>query len=109
MAMRIKVLSPNNLGDLALHLTYIEQMASGVAFWPENPIYAGGTLTYPIGVDLINSLLLLVGVDVLRGLIWVGSRLRLHRHCLVALGRWLRPRWISLQWRPLWLRFLRHR
>ena len=38
----IKVLSPNNLGDLALHITYIRNLASGAPFWPENPIFAGG-------------------------------------------------------------------
>ena len=68
----IKVLSPNNLGDLSLHLTYINYLASGVPFWPDNPIFTGGKLTYPIGVDLFNSLLSLVGVDTLRGLIWTG-------------------------------------
>lgn len=68
----IKVLSPNNLGDLSLHLTYIHQMANGVPFWPDNPIVAGSKLTYPLGTDLFNSLLTLVGVDPLRGLIWVG-------------------------------------
>ena len=68
----IKVVSPNNLGDLALHLTYINFLASGVPFWPDNPIFFGGKLTYPIGVDLFNSLLTLAGVDVLRGLIWTG-------------------------------------
>ncbi len=68
----ISVLSPNNLGDLSLHLTYIRHLASGVPFWPENPIFTGGSLIYPVGVDLFNSLLLLAGVDVLRGLIWVG-------------------------------------
>src|SRR5690606_8539902 len=61
-----------NLGDLSLHLTYIHQLANGAAFWPENPILAGARLTYPLGIDLFNSLLVLVGVDVLRGLIWVG-------------------------------------
>jgi hypothetical protein len=66
------VLSPNNLGDLALHLTYIRHLASGVPFWPENPIFAHGPLIYPIGVDLLNALLLLAGVDALRGLLWVG-------------------------------------
>src|SRR5688500_15760512 len=45
----IKVLSPNNLGDLSLHLTYIRYLASGVPFWPENPIASGTSLTYPIG------------------------------------------------------------
>ena len=30
----IKVLSPNNLGDMSLHLTYINYLASGAPFWP---------------------------------------------------------------------------
>ena len=68
----IKVLSPNNLGDLSLHLTYIRYLASGVPFWPENPIFHTGKLTYPAGADLFSSLLLLVGGDPLRGLIWCG-------------------------------------
>lgn len=68
----VKVLSPNNLGDLSLHLTYIHQLANGAPFWPENPILAGARLTYPLGVDLFNALLVLVGIDTLRGLIWVG-------------------------------------
>ncbi len=68
----IKVLSPNNLGDMSLHITYIRELASGVPFWPENPIYAGAKLTYPLGIDLFNTLLLLAGVDLIRGLIWVG-------------------------------------
>ncbi len=68
----IKVLSPNNLGDLSLHLTYIRFLANGAPFWPDNPIFAGGKLTYPLGMDLFNSLLSLTGVDDLRGLIWVG-------------------------------------
>jgi hypothetical protein len=68
----IKVLSPNNLGDLSLHLTYIRYLASGVAFWPENPIFGGGALTYPVGVDLFDSLLTLLGLDTLRGFVWMG-------------------------------------
>lgn len=68
----IQVLSPNNLGDLSLHLTYIRFLANGAAFWPDNPIFAGGKLTYPLGLDLFNSLLSLTGVDDFRGLIWVG-------------------------------------
>src|ERR1700704_5473949 len=35
----LKIQNPNNLGDLSLHLTYINNFASGVALWPENPIY----------------------------------------------------------------------
>jgi len=68
----IKVLSPNNLGDLSLHLTYVRYLASGVPFWPDNPIFTGGKLTYPIGIDLFHSLLALLGVDILRGFIWMG-------------------------------------
>ena len=68
----LKIQSPNNLGDLSLHITYIKHFASGVALWPENPIYVFSKLRYPAGVDLFNSLLLLLGVDVIRGLVWVG-------------------------------------
>ncbi|MEP6669901.1 MAG: hypothetical protein ABJF10_12155 [Chthoniobacter sp.] len=68
----IKVLSPNNLGDFSLHLTYVRYLASGVPFWPDNPIFTGGKLTYPIGIDLFHSLLPLVGMDVFRGFIWMG-------------------------------------
>jgi len=65
-------LSSNNLGDLSLHLTYTNYLANGAPFWPENPIYAGAGLHYPFGVDLFNSLLVLAGVDIVRGLVWVG-------------------------------------
>lgn len=68
----IKVLSPNNLGDLSLHLTYLRHLAAGAPFWPENPIFAGHPLTYPIGVDLFHGLLVLLGVDALRGFVWIG-------------------------------------
>lgn len=68
----IKVLSPNNLGDLSLHLTYVRYLASGVSFWPDNPIFTGAPLTYPIGVDFFHSLLTLVGLDVFRGFVWIG-------------------------------------
>ena len=41
-------------------------------FWPENPIFAGKPLTYPIGMDLFNALLVRTGVDILRTFIWAG-------------------------------------
>ena len=69
---QFKVQSPNNLGDLALHLTYIKNLASGVPLWPENPIYVFSNLRYPVGTDLFNGLLLLLGIDLIRGLIWAG-------------------------------------
>ena len=67
---QIKVQSPNNLGDMAIHLTYIRNFANGVALWPENPIYVFSNLRYPAGTDLFNALLVCVGIDINRGLIW---------------------------------------
>src|SRR5947208_523771 len=44
-----KIQSPNNLGDLALHITYIRLFANGVALWPDNPIYIASKMRYPAG------------------------------------------------------------
>jgi hypothetical protein len=71
-ADKIEFLSENNLGDLSLHLTYVRYLASGVPFWPDNPILTGDKLTYPIGIDFFHSLLTLAGVNVLRGFVWIG-------------------------------------
>src|SRR5437667_8887750 len=67
-----KIQSPNNLGDLSLHLTLIKNFANGVALWPDNPIYVFSKLRYPAGIDLFNALLSLVHVDLVTGLVWVG-------------------------------------
>ena len=67
-----KIQSPNNLGDLSLHLTLIKTFANGVPLWPDNPIYVFSQLRYPAGIDLLNALLLLVHVDLITGLVWVG-------------------------------------
>src|SRR5437762_3388084 len=68
----LKIQSPNNLGDLSLHLTLIKNFATGVALWPDSPIFAFSKLRYPAGIDLFNALLSLVHVDLLIGLVWVG-------------------------------------
>jgi hypothetical protein len=68
----VKVQSPNNLGDLSLHLTYIRHFASGVPLWPDNPIEPFSKLRYPAGVDLFNAVLTCLGIDVTRGLVWTG-------------------------------------
>jgi hypothetical protein len=68
----LKIQSVNNLGDLALHVTYIKTFANGIALWPDNPIFPFGHLRYPAGVDLFNALLCLVHVDLIRGLVWLG-------------------------------------
>ena len=68
----LKIQSPNNLGDLALHITYIKNFANGVPLWPDNPIYLGSKMRYPAGTDLFNGLLLLGGVSLIHGLVWAG-------------------------------------
>ncbi len=49
--------SPYNLGDFSLHLTHLRHLQGEVPFWPENPIAAGQSLTYPLGVTLWHLLL----------------------------------------------------
>src|ERR1700726_4361685 len=69
----LKIQSPMNLGDLGLHLTHIQFFANGVRLWPSNPIYVfAHHLRYPAGIDFFNALLLKAGVDLIRGLVWVG-------------------------------------
>ena len=68
----LKIQSPNNLGDLSLHITYIKYFANGVALWPDNPIHAFSSLRYPAGIDFFNSLLLLQHIDLVRALVWTG-------------------------------------
>ena len=67
-----RILSPNNLGDLSLHLHFIRYLAAGAPFWPESPILSGTPLIYPLGADFFNSLLSLAGLPVERGLVWTG-------------------------------------
>jgi hypothetical protein len=69
---QLRIQSPNNLGDLALHIAFIKNLAGGVALWPDNPIYVFSKLRYPAGIDLFNGLLGLVHVDLTRGLVWTG-------------------------------------
>src|SRR5436189_3776857 len=68
----LKIQSPNNLGDLSLHLTLIKNFANSVALWPDSPIFVFSRLRYPAGFDLFNALLSLVHIDLLIGLVWVG-------------------------------------
>jgi hypothetical protein len=68
----LKVQSPNNLGDLSIHLTYIRQFASGVPLWPDNPIFVFSKMRYPAGTDLFNAVLVCLGLDLTRGLVWTG-------------------------------------
>ena len=56
-------LLPNNYGDLPLHWTYVQQLASGARFWPENPILTHERLRYPIGVDLLTAVVVSLGAS----------------------------------------------
>src|SRR6202047_4806523 len=67
----VRVISPNNIGDICLHLAHINYLASNPHFWPENPIFAFDKLRYPIGLNLFNAELKLVGVDPRLGIILV--------------------------------------
>ena len=81
-----KVLSPNNLGDLALHLDFIHWLAATTHWWPASPILTGDPLRYPPGSDLLNALLLAAGVPPVVGLLWcalIGAALAGY-----ALWRW---------------------
>lgn len=69
---QLKILSPYNLGDLSLHIHLIEYLASGIKFWPESPILMETPLKYPLGMNLFNSLLLLVNIPLVNGLIITG-------------------------------------
>lgn len=55
--------NPYNYGDLPLHWTYIQYFANQAPFWPENPIFTGARLQYPVGIDLFNALLVTLGLS----------------------------------------------
>lgn len=68
----LRIQSPNNLGDLALHIAYIRNFANGVSIWPDNPIYVFSHLRYPAGIDVFNALFVCLHFDLMRGLVWTG-------------------------------------
>jgi hypothetical protein len=60
----IRTLSPNNYGDLPLHLTYVAYFVKGARFWPANPIFTGESLHYPFGLDLFTAVWVKLGAPV---------------------------------------------
>ena len=68
----VQIGSPNNLGDLSLHMQLARYFANGARWWPEHPEISGQPLRYYPGVDLFQSLLLLLGADEFHALAWVG-------------------------------------
>lgn len=79
-------LLPYNYGDLPLHWTYVQYLAGGASFWPENPILSGERLRYPLGVDLLTALFVRLGASLpalLASMGLVGAALS-----ALALRRW---------------------
>ena len=68
----LRVLSPHNLGDMALHLNLINRWANGGTFWPDNPFLAAAPFAYHPGMDLWNAVLRIAGVPLIEGLRWTG-------------------------------------
>ncbi len=54
----------NDPYDPPMHVSYINYLASGVAFWPTDCIYSRESLHYPIGADLFTSLLVIEGAPI---------------------------------------------
>ena len=83
----LKILCRYNIGDLPLHRDYILFMAQDRHFWPLNPILAhSGGIHYPVGVDLLNTLAVMLGAPLTTSLIWAGLIGSLFT--AVALFRW---------------------
>ena len=79
---------PYNLGDLPLHWTYVQFLAGGAAFWPENPILTGERLRYPLGVDLLTAALVQLGAPL--RLLLPAFGLGCSALAALALHRWAR-------------------
>ena len=54
---------PNNYGDLPLHLSYITSFVWGDNIPPQDPIFAGERLAYPILADFLSAIFLKLGLD----------------------------------------------
>jgi len=69
---KLCIQSHNNLGDLSLHLQFIQYLSKIQQYWPESPILSGTSFQYPVGMDFFNGLLLTAGMPLLGGLALVG-------------------------------------
>ena len=68
----VLTLLPYNYGDLPLHWTYVAHLAGGARFWPENPIFTGERLRYPLGVDLLTAVPVQLGAPMTLALVALG-------------------------------------
>jgi hypothetical protein len=79
-------LLPYNYGDLPLHWTYVAHFARGARFWPENPVFTGERLRYPLGVDLLSAIPFQLGLPM--PLVLVATGLAGAALTALALRRW---------------------
>ncbi len=67
----------NNLGDLPLHLSYITSFVWGENIPPQDPIFAGEKLAYPILSDFLSAIFLKLGLNFKQALFIPGFLLSL--------------------------------
>lgn len=58
-----RCLLSNNLGDSCLHLSLVNTISSGGAFWPPSPWFSSDRLSYPLGPDMLDAMMVNVGMD----------------------------------------------
>jgi hypothetical protein len=51
----VYTLDRSNLGDLPLHIGYMNYLLRGAAFWPDQPYFVTGKLHYPFAMDLFTA------------------------------------------------------
>ena len=83
---QLSIGSPNNLGDISMHLQEVRDFADGARWWPAHPEAANETLRYYPGVNLFHALLTSVGADTMHVFVWLG--LIGSAAAMLALFRW---------------------
>ena len=69
---QLSIGSPNNLGDISMHMQETRYFAAGAPWWPAHPEAANQTLRYYPGINLFHALLLDVGADDMPLFVWMG-------------------------------------
>ena len=78
--------SPNNRGDISMHIQEVRDFAQGARWWPAHPEDAHETLRYYPGINLFHALLTSVGLDTMHLFVWMG--LVGSAAAMLALWRW---------------------
>ena len=73
----------NNYGDLPLHFSYITSFVWGDNIPPQNPLYAGEVLSYPILSDFLSAVFLKLGLSFRNILLVPGFLLTTCFYCIL--------------------------